>query len=119
MTITLNLQPEIERGLQAQANAKGVSLTDYAQEVLAREAKAVSGRVPIDRSRSLSGRPSSCAAQKLGARLTACQRTVTAYCPVFAGSLSAARAKIFGALQQFQGLASFRRKFLKSLNARV
>lgn len=40
MTITLDLQPEIERGLLAQAQARGVSLTDYAQEVLAREAKA-------------------------------------------------------------------------------
>ena len=35
MTLTLNLQPEIERGLLAQAQAKGVSLTDYAQELLA------------------------------------------------------------------------------------
>ena len=41
MTIILDLQPEIERGLLAQAQAKGVSLTDYAHEVLAREAKAV------------------------------------------------------------------------------
>jgi hypothetical protein len=39
MTITLDLQPEIERGLLAQAQAKGVSLTDYAHEVLARQAK--------------------------------------------------------------------------------
>lgn len=39
MTITLDLQPEIERGLLAQAQAKGISLTEYAQEVLAREAK--------------------------------------------------------------------------------
>jgi predicted HicB family RNase H-like nuclease len=41
MTITLDLQPEIERGLLAQAQAKGVSLTDYAHEVLAREARGV------------------------------------------------------------------------------
>lgn len=41
MTLTLDLQPEIERSLLAQAQAKGVSLADYAQEVLAREAKAV------------------------------------------------------------------------------
>lgn len=40
MTITLDLQPDIERGLLAQAQAKGVSLAAYAQEVLAREAKA-------------------------------------------------------------------------------
>ncbi len=38
MIITIDLQPEIERGLLAQAQAKGVSLTDYAQEILAREA---------------------------------------------------------------------------------
>ena len=38
MTITIELRPEIERGLLAQAQAKGVSLADYAQEILAREA---------------------------------------------------------------------------------
>jgi hypothetical protein len=38
MTITIDLQPEIERGLTAQARAKGVSLAAYAQEILAREA---------------------------------------------------------------------------------
>lgn len=42
MIITLDLQPEIERGLLEQAKAKGVSLTDYAQEVLAREVKVIS-----------------------------------------------------------------------------
>jgi hypothetical protein len=41
MTITLDLQPDIERGLLAQAQAKGVSLAVFAQEVLAREANAV------------------------------------------------------------------------------
>lgn len=38
MTLTLDLQPEIERNLLARARAKGVSLAAYAQEVLAREA---------------------------------------------------------------------------------
>ena len=38
MSITLDLQPEIEQGLLAQARAKGVSLTDYVQEIVAREA---------------------------------------------------------------------------------
>lgn len=38
MTITLDLKPEIERGLLAQAQAKGVSLTDYVKEIVAREA---------------------------------------------------------------------------------
>ena len=39
MTITIDLQPEIERGLLAQAQAKGVSLTDYVKEIVAREAQ--------------------------------------------------------------------------------
>ena len=39
MTITLDLQPEIERGLLAQAQAKGLSLADFVREVVAREAK--------------------------------------------------------------------------------
>ena len=38
MVITIDLQPEIERGLLAQAQAKGVSLTEYVQEIIAREA---------------------------------------------------------------------------------
>jgi hypothetical protein len=37
MTITLELPPEIERGLSALAEAKGVTVADYAQQVLARE----------------------------------------------------------------------------------
>lgn len=39
MTLTLNLQPDIERDLLAQARDKGVSLAEYAQEILTREAK--------------------------------------------------------------------------------
>ena len=39
MVITIDLQPEVERGLLAQAQAKGVSLTDYVQEIVAREAR--------------------------------------------------------------------------------
>ena len=38
MTITIDLQPEIERGLLAQAQAKGVSLTEFVQGIVAREA---------------------------------------------------------------------------------
>ena len=38
MTLTIDLQPDIERGLLARAQAKGVSLADFAQEVLTREA---------------------------------------------------------------------------------
>lgn len=39
MTITLNLQPEIERGLLKRAQAKGVSLNDYVREIVVREAR--------------------------------------------------------------------------------
>ena len=38
MTITLELQPDVEKGLLAQSHSPGVSLTELAQEVLAREA---------------------------------------------------------------------------------
>jgi hypothetical protein len=38
MEITLNLQPEVERGLLAQAAARGVSLLDYVNEIVVREA---------------------------------------------------------------------------------
>jgi hypothetical protein len=38
MTITLDIRPEIEKGLLAQATARGVSLADYLQEIVAREA---------------------------------------------------------------------------------
>ena len=44
MTITINLNPEIERGLLARAQAKGLSLADFAEEVLAREVTAPSAR---------------------------------------------------------------------------
>ena len=39
MTITLDLQPEIEKGLLALATARGVSLGDYVKEVVVREAR--------------------------------------------------------------------------------
>lgn len=39
VTITLDLEPEVEHGLLVQATARGVSLADYAREILAREAK--------------------------------------------------------------------------------
>jgi hypothetical protein len=41
MTLVIDLQPDIERGLMARAQAKGVSLSDYAQEILSREAMPV------------------------------------------------------------------------------
>jgi hypothetical protein len=39
MTLKIDLHPDIERGLLTRAHAKGVSLADFAREVLAREAK--------------------------------------------------------------------------------
>ncbi len=47
MTLTLDLRPEIERSLVAQARAKGVSLAELAEEVLAREAQAGETAMPI------------------------------------------------------------------------
>jgi len=38
MTVTLNLNPEVEKGLAARAREHGVSLDDYLQEIVAREA---------------------------------------------------------------------------------
>ena len=38
MTITLDLQPDIERGLLAQAQLRGVSLEDYVRQIVTREA---------------------------------------------------------------------------------
>lgn len=38
MTITIDLPPEIERGLQALAETRGVTLAEYAREVLTRSA---------------------------------------------------------------------------------
>lgn len=37
MTITLDLNPEVEKSLIAQANEQGVSLHDYLQQIIARE----------------------------------------------------------------------------------
>jgi len=38
MTITLDLQPEIEQGLLSQDTARGVSLTEFVKEIVLREA---------------------------------------------------------------------------------
>lgn len=38
MTVTLDLSPEVERGLLAQAEARGLSLSEYLQEIATREA---------------------------------------------------------------------------------
>jgi hypothetical protein len=46
VTITLDLQPEIEKGLLAQATARGLSLSDLVKEIVAREAHASLERPP-------------------------------------------------------------------------
>lgn len=38
MTVTLSLNSEVEKKLMARANERGVSLNDYLQELVAREA---------------------------------------------------------------------------------
>ena len=38
MTVTLNLNAEVEKSLMVRAQARGVSLDDYIQELVAREA---------------------------------------------------------------------------------
>lgn len=38
MTVTLNLNPELEESLILRAQARGVSLDDYIQELIAKEA---------------------------------------------------------------------------------
>jgi hypothetical protein len=45
MTITLDLQPEIEKGLLAQATARGLSLSAYVKEIVVREVQ-VSPELP-------------------------------------------------------------------------
>lgn len=46
MTITLDLQPEIEQGLLTQAQARGVSPTDYVREIVSREAHVSKAAAP-------------------------------------------------------------------------
>ena len=38
MNVTLSLNPEVEKGLLARAQERGVSLNDYLQEIVTREA---------------------------------------------------------------------------------
>ena len=46
MTITLDLQPDIERGLLAQATERGLSLSDFVKEIVVREAHVSHERPP-------------------------------------------------------------------------
>jgi hypothetical protein len=47
MTVTLNLNPDVEKGLMARAHARGVSLDDYLQELVAKEAGLTVGAEPF------------------------------------------------------------------------
>lgn len=47
MIITIDLQPDVERSLAAQAGARGVSLTEYVTEIVAREAHAPDAAGPM------------------------------------------------------------------------
>ncbi|MGO8819559.1 MAG: hypothetical protein ACLQVG_33410 [Terriglobia bacterium] len=46
MTVTLHLNPEVEKGLTARARALGMSLDDYIQELVAKEAALSVAAVP-------------------------------------------------------------------------
>ena len=53
MTFTLSLSPEVEKRLAAQAQERGVSLYDYLQEIVTREAR-LSGVLPSAQESNLS-----------------------------------------------------------------
>jgi hypothetical protein len=53
LIITIDLPPEVERNLLARPTAKGVSLTDFAHEILAREARAPSPTPPGSNAQNL------------------------------------------------------------------
>ena len=38
MNVTLDLKPEVQKGLTGKAHARGISLNDYLQDLVAREA---------------------------------------------------------------------------------
>jgi hypothetical protein len=41
MTVTIDLNPEVEKELLAQARERGMSLSDYLQEIVAGQARGV------------------------------------------------------------------------------
>ena len=51
MTVTLDLSPEIEKGLLAQARERGISLSDYLQEIVAGQARRVAGLAELSHKR--------------------------------------------------------------------
>ncbi len=54
MTVTLNLNPEVEKGLLARARERGVSLDDYLQEIVAREAGVLDSAASSTNAKNLS-----------------------------------------------------------------
>jgi len=46
MTITLDLTPDIEQGLLVQAQAKGVSLTDFVDQIVKQQARQLPPEIP-------------------------------------------------------------------------
>ena len=53
LSVTLNLTPEVERGLTAQAREHGVSLNEYLQEIVTRAAR-LSTALPLPKAKNLS-----------------------------------------------------------------
>jgi hypothetical protein len=53
MSIILELRPEIEQELHAQAAARGVSLNDFLREVVTRQALSVSESGPASEAKNL------------------------------------------------------------------
>jgi hypothetical protein len=49
MTITLHLDPDIEQGLLAQAQAKGLSISDYVEELIEQQARQAAPMMPDTR----------------------------------------------------------------------
>jgi hypothetical protein len=53
MTLTIDLKPEVEAGLAAQAKAKGVSLPEYVRSLLEQFACSVKQMTPEQRATAL------------------------------------------------------------------
>ena len=53
MTMTLDLQPEVEKGLLDQATARGMSLNDYVKQIVVREARVPQATAPAGEARNL------------------------------------------------------------------
>jgi hypothetical protein len=55
MTLTLDLTPDIEQSLLAQAQAKGVSITEYVEQIIAQEVlqTAPVSSAPVSQARNL------------------------------------------------------------------